>query len=182
MINNKVPVDFKRQNLILGNFQIYGAAVKKSKVFGKDVEEIEWEQVNSIPEGPIELTNRTIRIYTNSDSGTIEGIEILQKLESPKIIKKIIEKEELIDYNSWTVSKLKLYCKENNIHVPSTYKKAQIIKLVQNGSPQEKNDQRIDYNKWTVKRLKEYCKKNNLKTLSSYRKADLVKLVKQHQK
>ena len=182
IINNEVPVDFKRQNLILGNFHIYGAAIKKAKVFGKDVEEIEWEQVNSIPEGPIELTNRTIRLYTNSDSGTIEGLEILQRLEAPKIIKKIIEKEEIIDYNSWTVSKLKLHCKENNIHVPSNYKKAQIIKLVQNGSPQEKNDQKIDYNKWTVKRLKEYCKKNNLKTLSSYRKADLVKLVKQHQK
>ena len=182
MINNKVPVDFKRQNLILGNFQIYGAAVKRAKVFGKDVEEIEWEPVNSIPEGPIELTDRTIRLYTNSDSGTIEGIEILQKLESPKIIKKIIEKEDEIDFNSWTVSKLKLYCKENNIHVPSNYKKAQIIKLVQNGSPQEKDDQRIDYNKWTVKKLKEYCKENNLKALSSYRKADLVKLVKQHQK
>jgi hypothetical protein len=180
IVNNKVPTNFKRQNLILGNFQIYGAAVKKAKVFGEDVEETEWEPVNSVPEGPIELTDRTIRLYTNDKSGTIEGIEILQKLETPKIEEKVIEKEEEIDYNSWTVSKLKQYCKENNIHIPSTYRKAQIINLIRGGAPQEKVDKWLDYNKWTVKQLKEYCKENNLKVLSSYRKADLVKLVKEH--
>ena len=180
ILNNEVPADFKRQNLILGNFQIYGAAVKKAKVFGEDVEETEWEPVNSVPEGPIELTDRTIRLYTNDKSGTIEGIEILQKLETPKIEEKVIEKEEEIDYNSWTVSKLKQYCKENNIHIPSTYRKAQIINLIRGGAPQEKVDKWLDYNKWTVKQLKEYCNENEIKVFSSYRKADLVKLVKEH--
>jgi len=182
IVNTKIPANFKRQNLILGNFQIYGAAVKKAKVFGKEVEEIEWEPVNSIPEGPIVLKDRTIRLYVDVNLSSIEGIEILQKLDTPEIEEKAEEKKEEIDYKSWTVSKLKLYCKENNIKVPTSYKKAQIINLILGGPPQEITEQPLDYNKWTVKLLKEYCKENNLEVLSSYRKADLVKLVKEHKK
>ncbi|MHA1509112.1 MAG: hypothetical protein ACTSO6_10465, partial [Promethearchaeota archaeon] len=70
IVKNTVPADLKRQNLILGNFQIYGAAIKKAKIFGKEVEEVEWEPVNSLPEGIIELTNRTIRIYIDDTSKT----------------------------------------------------------------------------------------------------------------
>jgi len=194
IVKSKVPANFKRQNLILGNFQIYGAAVKKTKIFGKEVEETVWEPVHSIPEGPIELKDRTIRLYVDGNLGSIEGIEILQKLDTPEIEEKyeemeeeIIEKEEIvvkeeIDYNSWTVKKLKLYCKKNKIAVPASYKKAQIINAILGGPPQEITEQLVDYNKWTVKLLKEYCKENNLKVLSSYKKADLVKLVKEHKK
>lgn len=182
IVNNKVPANFKRQNLILGNFQIYGVAIKKTKVFGEEVEEVEWEPVNSIPEGPIELTDRTIRLYTNGKSGTIEGIEILQRLEAPRMVEKVADKQDEVDYNSWTVSNLKLFCKEKNIHVPSSYRKAQIINLILEGPPQESAEQWVDYNKWTVKKLKEYCNENGIKVRSSHRKADLVKLVKEHQK
>ena len=182
IVSNKVPTDFKRQNLILGNFQIYGAVTKKTKVFGEEVEEAEWEPVNSVPEGPIELTDRTIRLYTNGKSGTIEGIEILQKVETPKIVRKVSEIKEEIDYNTWTVSNLKLYCKKNNIYVPSSYRKAQIIDLILKGPTQESVDKWIGYNRWTVKQLKDYCNENNIKVLASYRKADLIKLVKEHQK
>jgi len=182
IVKNKVPANFKRQNLILGNFQIYGATVKKAKVFGKEVEETEWEPVNSIPKGPIELNDRTIRLYVDVNSGSIEGIEILQKLDTPEIEEKAKEKKEEIDYNSWTVKKLKLYCKKNNITVPTSYRKAQIINLILGGPPQDITEQLLDYNKWTVKQLKEYCNENDLKVLSSYRKADLVKLVKEHKK
>ncbi|MHA1507398.1 MAG: hypothetical protein ACTSO6_01695 [Promethearchaeota archaeon] len=180
IVKNKVPDNFKRQNLILGNFQIYGAAVKKAKIFGKEVEETEWEQVKSIPEGPIELKDRTIRLYVNGNSNSIEGIEILQKLDTTPTVEKLIEKKEKINYNSWTVSKLKLYCKENNITVPTSYRKAQIINLILGGSPQKITEQPLNYSKWTVKQLKEYCNENNLKVLASYRKADLVKLVGEH--
>ena len=182
IVNNEVPANFKRQNLIIGDFQIYGAAVKKAKVFGEEVEEILWESVDSVPKGPIELNDRTIRLYTNDTSGKIEGIEILQKLETPKLVEKVTEKKDEIDYNTWTVSNLKLYCKKKNIHVPSSFRKAQIIELILNKPPQESIDNWIDYNKWTVKQLKDYCNENDIKVLSSYRKADLVKLVKEHQK
>lgn len=182
IVNNEVPANFKRQNLIIGNFQIYGAAIKKAKVFGEEVEEVEWELVNSVPEGPIELTDRTIRLYTNGKSGTIEGIEILQRLEAPKIVEKVAESQDKVDYSSWTVSNLKLYCKEKNIRVPSSYRKAQIVSLILNGPPQKSAEQWVDYNKWTVTQLKEYCKENNINVVSSYRKADLVKIVKEHNK
>jgi len=182
IVNNEVPANFKRQNLIIGNFQIYGAAVKKANVFGEVVEEVEWELVNSVPEGPIELTDRTIRLYTNGKSGTIEGIEILQRLEAPKIVEKVAESQDKVDYSSWTVSNLKLYCKEKNIRVPSSYRKAQIVSLILNGPPQKSAEQWVDYNKWTVTQLKEYCKENNINVVSSYRKADLVKIVKEHNK
>jgi len=196
IVKSKVPANFKRQNLILGNFQIFGAAVKKTKVFGKEVEETVWEPVHSIPEGPIELKDRTIRLYVDGNSGTIEGIEILQKLdtteieeEDEEVIKEIegeikeeiVEKKE-IDYNSWTVKKLKLYCKENNIKVPASYKKAQIISLIKKGLSQESIEPSPSYKTWTVKQLKEYCNNNDIKVLSTYRKADLLKLVEEHQK
>ena len=72
---------------------------KKAKVFGEEVEQVEWEPVNSIPEGPIELTDRTIRLYTNGNSGTIEGIEILQKLITPEIKEKIVEEKKEVDFS-----------------------------------------------------------------------------------
>ena len=182
IVKNKVPTNFKRQNLILGDFQIYGAAVKKAKIFGKEIKETEWEPVKSIPEGPIELADRTIRLYVDINSGSIEGIEILQKIDTPKIEEIIKETKEEMDYNSWTVKKLKLYCKERNITVPMSYRKAQIINLILGGPPQEIIEQPLDYNKWTVKQLKVYCRENNILVQSSYRKADIVKLVKEHKK
>ena len=182
IVNNEIPANFKRQNLILGTFQLYGAAIKTIKVFGEEVEETEWEPVSSIPKGPIELTDRTIRLFTDEKTGKIEGIEILQKLDAPKIVRKVNEIKDDIDYNSWTVSNLKLYCNKNNIHVPSSYRKAQIIGLILKGPPKESINNWIDYNKWTVKQLKAYCIENNIEMLSSYRKEDLIKLVKEHQK
>ena len=182
IVKNKVPADLKRQNLILGNFQIFGVAIKKAKIFGKEVEEVEWEPVSSLPEGIIELTDRTLRIYVDDTSKTIEGIEILQKLEASKIVEPTVEKGEKLDYNNWTVKQLKIYCQKNNIKVPASYRKAQIINLILGGPPQEITEQTLNYNKWTVKQLKEYCNENDLKVLASYRKADLVKLVKDHKK
>ena len=182
IVKNNVPTDLKRQNLILGNFKIFGAAIKKAKIFGKEVEEVEWEPVNPLPEGIIELTDRTLRIYVDDTSKTIEGIEILQKLETPKIVEQTVEKDEVLNYNTWTVKQLKIYCQENNIKVPSSYRKAQIINLIKKGPSQESIEPESSYKAWTVKQLKEYCKINDIKVLTSYRKADLLKLVEEHQK
>ena len=182
MIKNDIPANLKRQNLILGNFQIIGAAIKKAKIFGKEVEEVKWEPVNALPEGIIELTDRTLRIYVNNTSKTIEGIEILQKLEETKVEKHVIEADEEIDYSTWTVNQLKIYCQKNNIKVPASYKKAQIISLIESGPSQISINQESGYKTWTVKQLKEYCSKNNIKVLSTYRKADLIKIVEEHQK
>ncbi len=176
IVANEVPANFKRQNLILGNFEIYGAVIKKAKIFGKEVEEVEWEPVNSLPHDVVELDNRTLRIYFDGENGTIEGLEILQKMSAPQIKKK----DSKLDYNKWTVKDLKQYCLEHDIEIPSWYKKADIIKLIQHGPTQGVTDQKIDYNKWTVKLLKEFCQNNEIKVRSSYRKADLVRLVKEY--
>lgn len=174
IIDNELPDNFKRQNLILGDLEIYGAIIKKAKIFGSEVEEIEWEPVNSTHNGIIELENRTLRIYFNENSGKIDGLEILQKVEEPETVEE--EQETEIDYNSWTVKQLKEYCIKHDINVPSSYKKAQIISLVKGEEPQipDKGD---DYNRWTVKELKAYCTKNNLEVHSNFRKADIIKLI-----
>jgi len=178
IIENDLPKNFKRQNLILGDLEIYGAITKKAKVFGSEVEETEWEPVNSTYNGVIELENRNLRLYFNNTTGKVEGLEILQKIiEEPKKILK--EKEETpVNYTSWTVKQLKEYCVKHNIKVPSSYKKAQIISIVKGEEPQNL-DKVDDYNRWTVKELKEYCTKNDLKVPSSYRKADIINLIKE---
>jgi hypothetical protein len=176
IVENEVPANFKRQNLILGNFEIYGAVIKKAKIFGKEVEEVDWEPVNSLPHDVVELDNRTLRIYFDGENGTIEGLEILQQMSAPQIEKEVSK----LDYNKWTVKDLKQYCKEHDIKIPSSYKKADIIKLIEHGPIQGTLEQVIDYNRWTVKLLKEFCQKNEIKVLTSYRKADLVRLVKEY--
>jgi len=176
IVANEVPANFKRQNLILGNFEIYGAVIKKAKIFGKEVEEVDWEPVNSLPHDVVELDNRTLRIYFDGENGTIQGLEILQKMGAPQTEKK----DSKLDYNKWTVKDLKQYCQEHDIEIPSWYKKADIINLIQHGPTQGATEQKIDYNKWTVKLLKEFCQKNEIKVRSSYRKADLVRLVKEY--
>jgi len=176
IVANEVPTNFKRQNLILGNFEIYGAVIKKAKIFGKEVEEVDWEPVNSLPHDVVELDNRTLRIYFDGENGTIEGLEILQKMDAPQIK----EKDSKLDYSKWTVKNLRQYCQEHDIKIPSSYKKADIIKLINLGPTQDVIEQNIDYNKWTVKLLKEFCQKKEIKVRSSYRKADLVRLVKEY--
>ena len=176
IVANEVPANLKRQNLILGNFEIFGAVIKKAKIFGKEVEEVEWEPVNSLPHDVVELDNHTLRIYFDGENGTIEGLEILQKMSAPQIEKKVSK----LDYNKWTVKDLKQYCQEHDIKIPSSYKKADIIKLIQHGPTQGDTEQKIDYNKWTVKLLKDFCQKNEIKVRTSYRKADLVRLVKEY--
>lgn len=176
IVANEVPANFKRQNLILGNLEIYGAVIKKARIFGKEVEDVDWEPVNSLPHDVVELDNRTLRIYFDGENGIIEGLEILQKMSDPQIE----EKDSKLDYNKWTVKDLKQYCQENDIKIPSSYRKADIINLIQHGPTQGATEQYIDYNKWTVKLLKEFCQKNEIKVRSSYRKADLVRLVKEY--
>jgi hypothetical protein len=126
IISTKVPEHFKRQNLILGNFNIYSAVTKKINIFGKQVEEVEWETVNSAPKEVFQIDNLSLRLHFNNEKGKFEGIEILEPLS----VVKEKPKKVVIDYNRWTVKQLKEYCKKHEIKVPSSYRKAQIIELV----------------------------------------------------
>ena len=133
IISNSVPENFKRQNLILGNFDVFGAITKKVKIFGKETEEIEWEPIHSSPKGIVQIDNHSLRLYFNNDSGKLEGIEILESL----VITKETTKQDRIDYSKWTVKELKAFCKVHEIKVPSSYRKAQIVKLVEEFSKKD---------------------------------------------
>ena len=119
VLNNKVPETYSRQNLILGS-KLYGSVEKITNVFGKNVEETDWELVSKLPKGITELDNAKLRIYIDEKEQVIEAIEILtKKRESEKESskKKSIKEEsfhadadDAINYESWTVKELKAYC------------------------------------------------------------------------
>ena len=83
ILNNEVPEGFKRQNLVLGH-TLYGAVTKKVNVFGKSIEEAEWDKVTNLPKDTIEIDAHKIRVYFNQEKGIVEAIEILQ--DEDKII------------------------------------------------------------------------------------------------
>ena len=140
VLSVKLPDDYKRGHILIGNNTLYGIIIKKAEIFGKPVEETEWEPLKKLPKEVIELEGHKLRVHFNNENNTIEAIEVLE-MTTPfqkqpettplqKKIEKEVEKKQEIDYNKWTVKQLKEYCAKNNIKVPSSYRKAQIIKLV----------------------------------------------------
>jgi hypothetical protein len=77
MVENELPENYQRQNLIIEK-QLFGATSKTTSVFGEDVEEIEWEKVLKLPEGVHSLKNYIFRIYCNTKRARVIGIEILK--------------------------------------------------------------------------------------------------------
>ncbi len=110
---------YKRKYILLGNNNLYGIVTKKSELFGKSIEEIGWDLYENLPKEIIELTGHKLRIHFDTKSNNVEAIEILEKKQPLET-----------DYNRWTVKELKIYCSKNNIKIPSSHRKAQIIKLV----------------------------------------------------
>jgi hypothetical protein len=108
---------------------------RKVKIFGQDLEKIEWEPVNNLPNGVFELDGSKMRIYYSKKSD-IRAIEILEPIEEFKNQQKKFQEENQIeevkvDYNKWTVKRLKEFCFSNEVKVPSNYRKAEIVKLVE---------------------------------------------------
>ena len=81
ILDISIPDEYTRQNLILGH-ELYGAVSKVSKVFGKDVEEIEWEKVKKLPKGVIELEEHKLRVYLDEKKGIVEAVEVLKKVST----------------------------------------------------------------------------------------------------
>ncbi len=136
IIKTEVSNDNKRINLILGH-TLYGAVSRKVSVFGKEVEETEWEPVSHVPEKMIELDNHVLRIYFDEKKGIVEAVEILEKGENgenttqkSKSSKKKEVHIERSDYEKMTVKELKHFCSDHNIEIPSGSKKAEIIELI----------------------------------------------------
>ncbi len=132
VLSVKLPDDYKRAHILIGNNTLYGIIIKKAEIFGKPVEETEWEPLKKLPKEVIELEGHKLRVHFNNENNTIEAIEVLEMTTTAtqKKIEKEVGKKQEIDYNKWTVNHLKEYCAKNNINVPSSYRKAQIIELV----------------------------------------------------
>ncbi|MFX1588289.1 MAG: hypothetical protein ACFFC1_09050 [Promethearchaeota archaeon] len=130
IIQNEVPKNYKRKNVLTGQNILYGEIFKKANIFGETIEEREWQPVTNLPKEIFELEGHKLRIYFNNEIGMIEAIEVLETSNSISKPKKEDKEEGRIDYNKWTVKQLKEFCKKNNISVPTSYRKADIVHLV----------------------------------------------------
>ena len=122
-----IPNSFKRRNILIGNNILYGMTIKKAEIFNKSVEEKEWEVISSLPKETIELEGHKLRIHFNTELGEVEAIEILENIHQSE---KSEVKNNQSNFNQWTVKQLKQFCSENNIRVLSSYRKADIVRLV----------------------------------------------------
>jgi len=127
VLSTNIPDNFTRKNILVGNNILYGEIIKKGDVFSNRFEEKGWEVISSFPKEIFELEGAKLRIHVNKELGEIEAIEILEKTQ---IYKSLIEKQKNVEFEKWTVKQLKQYCRENDIKVPSSLRKADIIRLV----------------------------------------------------
>ncbi|MFX1268078.1 MAG: hypothetical protein ACFFAK_08975 [Promethearchaeota archaeon] len=130
IIQNEVPKNYKRKNVLTGQNILYGEIFKKANIFGEIIEEREWQPVTNLPNEIFELEGHKLRIYFNNKIGMIEAIEVLETSDGISKPKKEVKEEGKIEYDKWTVKQLKEFCKKNDISVPSSYRKADIVHLV----------------------------------------------------
>jgi hypothetical protein len=129
VLRTNTPDNFTRKNILVGNNILYSEIIKKAEVFSNRFEEKGWEVISSFSKEIFEIEGAKLRIHVNKELREIEAIEILEKTQSNK---KPGEHMKNIGYEKWTVKQLKQYCRENTIKVPSSYRKAGIIRLVVN--------------------------------------------------
>ena len=160
ILKTDVSDGYKRINLILGH-TLYAAVSKIAKVFGKDVEETDWESVKNVPKEMIELDNHVLRVYFDEKKGIVEAIEVLEKEEKsnstprkvspsglspmptkPDVMKKAITTKEITDFNSMTVKDLKAYAEDKEIDVPPNAKKADLIEILEKSRENKPNGRR----------------------------------------
>ena len=147
ILENDVPENYKRLNLIVGT-TLFGAVSKKSSVFGKEVETEEWQPVTNVPEGSIEIDDHKVRVYFDADKGIVEAVEILAKdgdapkkapaKKAPATEEVETEPETEVDINSMTVKELKVYTSDHDIELPPHQKKADIVKAIEESEEKTK--------------------------------------------
>ncbi len=141
ILKTDISNNYKRVNLILGH-TLYAAVSKTANVFGKDVEETEWEPLKKVPKDMIELDNHLLRIYFDDKKGIVEAVEVLENLTSktkstkvkkpsPSSSSKSETAKKDPDFNSMTVKDLKAYAEQNKIEIQSNLRKAEIIEILE---------------------------------------------------
>ncbi len=118
---------FRPKNILVGNNILYGETIKKTEIFSNQSEEKEWEAITSFPKEIFEIKGAKLRIHVNKELGEIEAIEVLENTQSSE---NPIENMMNIEFEKWTVKQLKQFCSEKNIKVLSSYRKADIVRLV----------------------------------------------------
>ena len=63
-------------NIIIES-SLYGPKKVSSELFGKTIEEIEWDRIKKIPEGSFDIESGQLRIRAKNNK--IQGIEIFSK-------------------------------------------------------------------------------------------------------
>jgi len=154
ILNTKVPDGYKRLNLILGH-TLFAAISKIAQVFGKEVEDTEWEPVRKLPKEMIELNNHVLRVYFDDKKGIVEAIEVLEKESqsasetkvktepvietktsqkssfTPMPAKPALVSDPPINFDFMLVKELKDYAKEKKIDLPPNARKAEIIQILE---------------------------------------------------
>ena len=141
ILRKEIPKNYTRQNLILGN-ALYGAVSKTVNVFGKNVEETEWEPISQLPEEMVEVDDSKLRIYIDNEKNIIEAIEILRQKDK-KTEEKVEEiSDESLDLDHMTIKELKQYSNEHEIDLPSNARKADIIKTIKDSEDSPESNPR----------------------------------------
>ena len=81
ILKTELSAGYKRLNLIIGH-TLFAAVSKTAKIFGKTVEETDWEPVKKVPEGMLELEDHVLRVYFDTKNGSVEALEVLEKADS----------------------------------------------------------------------------------------------------
>lgn len=126
LIQESLTDNYIRKHLIVGDLKLYGMVEKKAKVFNEDIKQQEWEPIKNFPKEIIDLKNYRFRLHVDTDTNQIKGIEVLENIGKPKIEKP----RQMYKFSYWTVSKLRKFCKENDIDIPTGARKDDIISLV----------------------------------------------------
>ena len=91
ILKDDAPEGFKRLNIIIGT-SLYGAQTVISKVFGKEIESIEWNKIKEIPDGNIDLDAGKMRAYCKDN--TVQAMELYQIIDGDSPAKKPAKKAE----------------------------------------------------------------------------------------
>ncbi len=140
ILKTEISDNLKRINLIIGH-TLYAAVSKTATIFGKDVEETEWEPLKKVPEDMIKLDNHLLRIYFDEKKGIVEAVEVLEKQRtqskrvsikesSTSSAKKTDTTKEETDFNAMTVKDLRTYAEEKKIELSSNLRKAEIVEIL----------------------------------------------------
>ncbi len=128
ILNSETPLGFERQHVILGDNVLYGIIKRKTEIFGKILNEESWNPVEGLNEEMVEFNDYKTRVYLNKETGIIKAVEFLKSITPTKSKTQDVSGE---NYSQWTVKQLKTFCSNNNIKVLSSYRKADLVKLVE---------------------------------------------------